>query len=174
MTDKKLILRVALKLMTLAAATVVIYVFFYGLFGSHDVKRGDLLLSVDVSEIKPGEIKYFNVLNKKLLVLHRSGDMLDQLDQSDVGLLKDTSTNDLAANMNVKYRSATASYFVAYAYDAFYGCDVKLKGMFFVPVCIDLKYDLTGRALKSSRAENNLIVPTHDIQNKNHLRIYEN
>jgi len=172
MTDKKLILRVALKLMALTAAAVVIYVFFYGMFGSNSTERGAVILHVDVSAIKPGEIKYFKVLNKKLLVLHRNKEMLELLNNSDMGLLKDASTADMADNMNAKYRSFTARYFVAWAYDAFYGCDIKLKEMFLEPVCIDLKYDLAGRVLKSGRAEANLIVPAHDMENKTHLRIY--
>ena len=161
-----------LKLMALTTVVVIVYVLFYGMLGRDDVKRGALLLRVDVSAIKPGEIKYFNVLNKKLLVLHRSDDMLEQLDRSDTGLLKDTSTDDLVNNMNATYRSFTPRYFVAYAYDAFYGCDIKFEKMLFIPLCIDLKYDLAWRVFKSRRAETNLIVPAHDMQSKTHIRIY--
>ena len=99
--------------MALTAATVVIYVFFYGMFGSKGSDRGAVVLHVDVSVIKPGELKYFNVLNKKFLVLHRNKVMLEQLGSSDTRLLKDMSTDDLADNINKKYRSFTPEYFVA-------------------------------------------------------------
>jgi len=178
MQDRKLILRVAIKLMAFVAVSLLGYVFFSAMINDQQIERETEVVHIDVSSIKPGEVKFFNVLNKKLLVLHRTPEMLNTLDGGNNELLKDVSTGDLANNLNKKYRSFSPKYFVAYAYDPFYGCEIKLSADIFVPVCIDLKYDLSGRVYKSRRAEDNLIVPRHDvghgIKNNMIINIYRN
>lgn len=174
MIDKKLILRAAIKLMSIIAISLTAYVFILSLTDNKNAQEGMPAIQIDASKIKPGEVHYFKLNNKKLMVLHRSSEMLEQLDSGDDGLLKDFSDSGLDDGLNKKYRSFSKSYFVAYAYDPFYGCDIKLSGYAFVPVCIDLKYDLSGRVFKSRRAEQNLIVPKHDIKNKTLINIQNN
>jgi hypothetical protein len=173
MKDKKLILRVAIKLMTIIAISSVLYVFFSGLMNNKS-EKGLSVVQIDVSEMKPGDVKFFNGFNKKLLVLYRSADMLAELDKTDNDLLKDISTNKLPDKLNNQYRSFSPEYFVAYAYDPFYGCEIKLSGYSFVPVCINLKYDLAGRVYKSSRAEENMIVPEHNMKSGMMINVYNN
>ena len=159
--------------MTIIAIGSIIYVFFSGLM-NNESEKGLTVVQLDVSKMKPGDIKFFNVFNKKLLVLYRSTEMLSELDNIDNGLLRDISTNDLSDKLNNKYRSFSPKYFVAYAYDPFYGCEIKLSGYSFVPLCINLKYDLAGRVYKSSRAEENMLVPEHDIKSNMMIDVYKN
>ncbi len=162
--------------MTAVAVGVIVYVLFSGLFSNQGTERE--IVHIDVSAIKPGETRLFNAFNKKLLILHRNSAMINMLDSDNSKLLKDVSTDDLADNLNKKYRSFLPKYFVAYAYDPFYGCEIKLSADVFIPVCIDLKYDLSGRVYRSSRAEENLIVPRHDVEidmeNRMIISIYNN
>lgn len=71
MRDKKLILRVITKLFAVFALLVVAYVFMLGLL-SHENIATDEPVVVDVSELKPGAVKYFDHKRRKILVLHRS------------------------------------------------------------------------------------------------------
>lgn len=170
--DKKLILRVLLKLMTAILVIAVSYVFISALSDNQGNNKTASSKRIDVSAIKPGEVKYFTAFNKKILVLYRTDVMLKQLDEADVSLLKRISADDLADNMNATYRSITPRYFVAYAYDPFYGCEIRLSDKGLSPVCIDLKYDWSGRVYKSRRAEDNLKVPRYDVESEAWIRIY--
>lgn len=172
MKDRKLMLRVAIKLMTIIAAGSVVYVLLLALIGRDDSVK-DEIVSIDVSTIKPGEVKFFNVFNRRLLVLYRTAEMLNDLDKANDTLLKHAPSKKAAKNPLIKYRSYAAKYFVAYAYDPFYGCEIKLSNNVFVPVCVDVKYDLSGRVYQSRRAEEDLIVPSHEIKSQAMITIYK-
>jgi hypothetical protein len=178
MTDKKIILRVAFKLMAATAILTLVYIFMAGLFTSPNTNRSASILRIDISAIQAGDIQYFDVGNKKLLVLHRSHAMLARIDKNSAHLFSRAAANNLADNMDERYRSLIPEYFIAYAYEPFYGCAVSLANDVFIPVCINLKYDLSGRVYKHRRAEENLIVPSYelerDVKNKIHLRLYAN
>ena len=172
MTDKKLLLRVMLKLMAISAIIVVSYVLLVSLINNREFSGDSASVRIDVSDIEPGKVKYFSVYGRRLMVLHRNEEMIKQIDTRKESLFKESSQVNLADNLNEKYRSYSAQYFVAYAYDPFYGCEVKLSGNELRPVCVKLSYDLTGRIYQSSRAETNLIVPLHNVEATGHINIY--
>ena len=95
MKDKKLFLRVMVKLMSLAALGFVFYMLFAGLFD--DGNNLDAIY-IDISEVDQDEVRYFDVSSKKILVLHRSKTMLKKISGRDEELLS-SSRDKLAENM---------------------------------------------------------------------------
>lgn len=174
MINKKLILRVGFKLMTIIAVISLGYVFFSGLSYERNTGKEVDVMRLDIANIKPGEVKYFNVGDRKLLILHRSREMLDKIEKREDRLFKESSSSNLAEGMNIRFRSMAETYLVAYAYDPFYGCEVQLSEDVFIPVCVDIKYDLTGRVYTSRRAEENLIVPNYEVQSDRYIDVYMN
>ena len=151
---------------------IMIYVLMAGLFDFDMGGQKKQVINIDLSGIQKEEIKYFSVLNKKILVLRRSQKMLEKLLGTDIGLYNIQSEMNARKWPEAAYRSTQAEYFVAYAYDPFYGCDIELRDEFLRPVCIDLRYDLAGRVYKSARAEDNLEIPDYEIKQQT-LFIYE-
>ena len=134
MKDKKLLLRVVFKLMSLAGLGFVIYILLAGFI---DNDKNESIIYIDISKINKGKVDYFDVMNKKLLVLRRTEAMLSKLPLQN------------------------KEYFIAYAYDPVFGCAVELVNDYFKSVCVDIKYDLAGRVYKNNRSARNLIVPEY-------------
>jgi len=146
MKDKKLLLRVVLKLMGLTGLGFVVYILFAG-FVSNDDKN---IVYIDISKVREGKVEYFDVLNKKILVLHRTESMLEKL----------------------AYKKS--EFFIAYAYDPIFGCAVEFFGEYFKSVCVDIKYDLAGQVYETNRSARNLIVPEHKLLESNQVMIWSN
>ncbi len=147
MKDKKLLLRVVFKLMSLAGLGFVIYILFAGFIGAD---KDESIIYIDISKISKGEVNYFEVINKKLLVLRRTEAMLNQLPHQN------------------------SEYFIAYAYDPVFGCAVEFINNYFKSVCVDIKYDLAGRVYKNSRSARNLIEPEYKFSGSGQVVILVN
>jgi len=77
MADKKLILRVLSKLFATIAVLAVAYVFMLGVLSSENNPVEVKVLWLDVSSLKPGEIKYLEHERRQILVLSQgSGNYL--------------------------------------------------------------------------------------------------
>jgi hypothetical protein len=135
MKDKRLLLRVIFKLMSFVGLGFVIYMLFSGFFDDENTS----VIYINVSKINKGEVNYFSIENKKLLVLHR------------IDALKNKNPHK------------TSEYFIAYAYDPVYGCAIEFKGEYFKSVCIDIKYDLQGRVYENTRSARDLILPKYNF-----------
>ena len=159
MKDKKLLLRVGIKLMSLVALLFLLYILFAGMAGNDDDAESVTEIHFDISGLKPGDIKYFPVDSREILVLYRTKEMIGRLLQQS------------SASPRQSLRSATPEYFVAYAYDPVYGCKIKLQQSVLKPVCIDVQYDLSGRVLKNARTDQDLLVPKYEIDDGKILRL---
>ena len=147
MNDKKQTLRVATKLMMLIMAGFLLYVFFVGLIGDADEAE---TVELDVSTIAPGNVEFFNVGKRRLLVLHRSPEQIAALVNAD----QRTSN---------AYRSVRPQYFMAWAYDPFFGCDIEYQQTSFKAVCVNNYYDLAGKILNGDVSARDLIVPDYQF-----------
>ena len=129
-------------------AGFMLYVFFVGLIGESDEVESVL---VDISGIKPGDVKLYRVGKRKLLVLHRSTEQIALL-------------NNVGRQNNVIYRSVRPQYFLAWAYDPFFGCDLEYLQNSFKAICVSNYYDLAGRLLNGDASARELIVPDYRFE----------
>lgn len=160
-----------MKLMALTGLTLFAYAFLSGLWVSEPGDEARVQVELDLSGINPGELKLFDLGRRTLLVLHRTPAMLEAIARQDVAqLLAYDSVRNQPAGMDNRYRSRQDRYFVAYAFDPFYGCGIELAGDMFKSICVDARYNLAGHAYKQSQAQANLIVPDYEIA-KHLLRI---
>ncbi|MCW9013445.1 MAG: hypothetical protein OQL06_06645 [Gammaproteobacteria bacterium] len=151
MADKKLLLRVSVKLMAWVGIAFIVYILFSGLMGNdNDASQAEILL-LDITDLKPGHIKYFPVDRRNVLVLFRTEQMIRELQGSS------------ANRADEELRSVIPEYFVAYAYDPFYGCNVEMAEGFLQSVCVDVKYDFAGKVYQSDKSAVDLIVPEYEI-----------
>ena len=160
MADKKLLLRVSVKLMAWIGIAFVIYVLFSGLLRhENDAAKPEALL-LDIRELKPGAIKYFSVDRRNVLVLYRTEEMISELKRAGKN-----KTDRI-------FRSVVPEYFVAYAYDPFYGCNLKKMEKYFQSICVDVKYDFSGKVYKSAKSDKDLIVPEYEIIAGDVIKLY--
>lgn len=152
MTDKKLLLRVSIKLMFFISFVFVTYILFSGLSTNEKEVSGAKILQLDISDLEPGDIKYFSIDSRKILVLFRTESMAQEL--------KKTMPE---REDGFVFRSMVPEYFVAFAYDPFYGCPVEMGDGFFKASCVDVKYDFSGRVYQSTQADSDLVVPNYEV-----------
>lgn len=174
MTGSKQILRVIVKLMAVMGLTVFGYAYLSGMWVNQPGVETGAPVELDVGDIKPGELKLFELGRRTLLVLHRTPAMLEVIEKQEVAqLLMHDSGRNQPAGMDRRHRSWLADYFVAYAFDPFYGCAIEFEGAMFISICVNARYDLAGRAYKQSQAQANLIVPDYEISG-HLLRVWDN
>jgi ubiquinol-cytochrome c reductase iron-sulfur subunit len=141
-------------------------------------------VEVDVSAIKPGELKTVEWRGKPVWVLHRTAEMMDALRTHD-DLLSDPSSKreqqpDYARN---DLRSIKPEFAVLVAICTHLGCIPTFKpqpgapdigatwpGGFYCP-CHGSKFDLAGRVFKNVPAPSNLEVPPHHYTTESTLLI---
>lgn len=71
MTDKKLVLRVLLKLFSMTAVLWLAYVLLVGFFGQ-EISNKTATTKISLQALKTGDVDYFEINNRKLLVLKRN------------------------------------------------------------------------------------------------------
>ncbi|MFA7096342.1 MAG: hypothetical protein WC383_07615 [Gammaproteobacteria bacterium] len=161
-------LRVPVKLMALAGLAVVGLVLLSSLFSTEAERIEPLAL--DLRSLAPGEIRFDHWNRRRVLVLHRTPDMLRTVQNGD-GLLDPESKRsrqpDAARN---PHRSLRPEYFVAIAHGTDLGCELE-----FVPQgdphggwpggfrdrCRGSRYDFAGRVYEGQEAYRNLEIPPH-------------
>ena len=169
MKDNRLILRVVMKIMALVGVGFLLYVLFSGLFVSQQPVNSVGL--IELSGIAPGSVSYYQLERRRLLVLWRDADQLNAISGHDAQLYDSGSAGNMPAGLDKTYRSYLPEYFVAYAYDPYYGCDIRFNQQVqrFQAVCANVEYDLAGRVYKGSAVQQNLIVPDYEINNQHQL-----
>jgi len=138
MTDKRLLLRVAVKIMSLIGLLFVAGIFVAGLLPEQQPVKTAV---IDVSSVEVGAVAFFKPGRRRILVVNSGGD------------------------------AGTHPYFVAYAQDTVYGCELQLDAAAAVlrATCADVEYDLQGRLLKGTRDHQNLSSPDYRWLDRNRL-----
>lgn len=167
-------LRVALKLMLLAAAGLLVYVFAASFFTSQPGEKTFRTMRLSVSNQQPGTVEWYNWNGRPVLILRRSPEQLTQLDYLD-GELQDATSRrskqpDFALNA---HRSREPEWFVAIASGTDLSCAIvwleaqaeKFRGKpwpgGFTDSCRGARYDLAGRVFTQQHAKKNLSVPEY-------------
>lgn len=144
-TDRKIFLRVVLKLMFMSSVLVVAFVLFrYSFKGS--VSEGNI--TIDLSDLVAGEHKIVRWKNRPIIVLHRTKSMLEKI------------TADPQDN----------PFLVVYAQSPDYSCPIVIvqpgttEQGGFKSECSGTLYDFAGRLLPNQNARFNLEQPDYSIK----------
>lgn len=133
-------------------------------------------VEVDISDLKPGELRIVQWQGKPVWILRRNEEELASIEQMD-GEVRDPDSEkeqqpDYARN---EYRSVKPEYLIVIGLCTHLGCSPKYvtkeegegfnlgsdwKGGFFCP-CHGSRFDLAGRVLKGVPAPTNLVVPPY-------------
>ena len=154
MNSQKQLLRVLLKLMSFVAVSCFLYVFISGLLSNGDsvlVKE----LVFDLPQIPEGGFTTLSVNNRKLLLLHLSDAMRQNLKRPDAALYRRDS-----------YRNEELQEWLAvYAIDPLFGCEIELSQdkRIFQAVCSPQKYNLAGRPYSHQQSQLDLLRPEYKI-----------
>ena len=141
--DRKLLLRVAVKMMTLLTVLFLAYILLAGLLNTQDHKPE--YLSVSVVDLAPGEARRVQNGNRWFMVIHLQAGADPQ--QAFVVL----RAQDPVFGCQLEAQLDAA----------------ELKS-----VCAEARWDLRGRLLEGSRDQEDLAVPAHDWVNPQLLRIH--
>ncbi len=173
-----------------AVGTVAVAVPFVStLAPSERAKAAGAPVEVDITEMKPGELKRVEWRGKPVWVLRRTSEMLETLKKTDDKVADPESlrtaypTPDYAKN---EYRSIKPEYLVVVGICSHLGCspidkfegggDPSLPadwlGGFLCP-CHGSTFDLAGRVFKNKPAPDNLEVPPHVYLSDTRLLIGE-
>lgn len=144
-TDRKLKLRVAMKLMVIVAVFFISYVFIQYSFKDNDSAQS---IRVDLSDLPPGEYKIVRRQGRSIVVLHRTQAMLAALEAeatSDPYLVVYQQSPDFSCPLDVILPDATE------------------QGGF-KAVCSGTLYDLSGKLLPDQNARFDLEEVDHSIE----------
>lgn len=168
----RLRLRVALKLMGLAALLIFLFVMLRALFSppGGDVR---LPLEIDLLGIEPGQHERVNWNGRRVLILHRDATMLDALPE-DAALYDPTSRFDRRPRgMTAPHRGWAPNWLVVYAESTDLGCDLEIVTPRAAEEgwagglrdrCRGGRYDFAGRVYRNQPAMRNLEIPPHRLE----------
>ena len=130
-------------------------------------------IEIDISELKPGELKIEKWQGKPIWILRRTKQELDDLPSLDSSLRDpDSSVDQQPPYAKNEYRSIKPEYLVLSGLCTHLGCSPKYlpdgqealgpewKGGFFCP-CHGSRFDLAGRVFQGVPAPTNLVVPPY-------------
>ncbi len=149
---------------------------------SEKAKAGGAPVEVDISDLKPGEMKTVSWRGKPVWIINRTDDMLADVKKADPELADPLSKNPFSMPLpeycNNEYRSRAdhKNIFVAVAVCTHLGCTPTQRftpgpqpnlpndwpGGFLCP-CHGSTYDLAGRVFKNKPAPQNLDVPPYQF-----------
>ncbi|MGO4173688.1 ubiquinol-cytochrome c reductase iron-sulfur subunit [Bosea sp. TAF32] len=156
---------------------------------SADVEAAGVPVSIDLSQIQPGQQISFFWQGKPIVVLHRTAQALAELKNS--SLIARLSDPDSSVYQQPDYarnwcRSSKPEFMVLIAICTHLGCipivrpdlgdpsiDASWPGGYFCP-CHGSKYDLAGRVFRGVPAPYNLPVPPHHYTSDTTLVVGEN
>lgn len=157
--------------MGLAGLLFIGYVFIASLFGGGPAGL-DTIRTVKLQGLPPGEVLWVEWGGRKVVVLHRTPEMLAEIARLDAELKSpDSLWNNQPGTADPVNRAVKREYFVALAYGTELGCELE-----FVPYqkeatdgwrggfrdrCRGSRYDFAGRAFKADSAPRNLDVPDY-------------
>ena len=144
---------------------------------SERAKAAGAAVEVDVSSLKPGEIKTVEWRGKPVWILRRTPEMLESLKKDEADLADPASARTalpIPAYAKNQWRSIKPEYLVLIGICTHLGCSPVEKfktgpqpslpdnwqGGFFCP-CHGSTFDLAGRVFKNKPAPDNLEVPKH-------------
>ena len=168
---RRVVLRSVLKLMGFVAFLFVAYVGFVSLF-SPGSARLDTVRTVKLQDLSPGEVLWLEWGGRRVVVLHRTPEMLGEIRRLDAELKSpDRLWSNQPGTADPVTRSVKPEYFVALAYGTELGCELDFvpyraeepgdwRGGF-VDRCRGSRYDFAGRVFKSDSAPRNLDVPDY-------------
>lgn len=130
-------------------------------------------IEVDISDLKPGELKIEKWQGKPIWILRRTKQELDELPSLD-SMLRDPNSlvDQQPPYAKNEYRSRKPEYLVLIGLCTHLGCSPKYlpdgqealgpewKGGFFCP-CHGSRFDLAGRVFQGVPAPTNLVVPPY-------------
>lgn len=143
-TDRKLLLRVTLKLMSILAIVSIVYIFMQYSF-KHKSKAQSI--QIDLSDLPPGESKIVRLDGRPILILHRTEAMLAALDA----------------------KQRANPYLVIYQQSPDYSCPVEIVAPDesgqggFRAVCSGTRYDFAGQLLPGQDARFDLRQPGYAL-----------
>jgi len=168
--QKRLRLRVAIKLMLAFAALMIVYVFGAAFFTPDKREPNPDAMSVGVSQLRPGDTLKVNWEGRPILIHRRSAAGIAWLSQAQAGLSDAASQHSQQPGWaRNAHRSRTPEWFVALAVREDAPCvlvdDRENPHGGYVSECDALRFDAAGRVFagQTDAAVRNLRVPVYDI-----------
>jgi ubiquinol-cytochrome c reductase iron-sulfur subunit len=174
--QRRLKLRVAIKVMVYFGVLSILYVLFSSFRNSSQDMPAIPSLKVDVSQMQVGEAMFLNWEGRPVLIYRRQNSEFSTLRIRDERLLDPSSEHsDQPPDALNAYRSVQPDWFVAIALGTDQGCSLthltandsqfqkqSWRGGF-IDSCRKSRYDLSGRVYESQYATRNLVVPPYRI-----------
>ena len=174
--QRRLKLRVAIKLMLYLGFAGIAYVFLSAFMSGDGEVQNVPSMRVDIADIEPGQANFLTWEGRPVLVYRRTDEDIVKLRTAD-SRIRDPDSDaseqpDFAQNA---MRSQSADYFVAIAIGTGQGCTVELIpastepfqgqpwGGGFLDSCGQDRYDLAGRVYSDQYAGKNLRVPQYTV-----------
>jgi ubiquinol-cytochrome c reductase iron-sulfur subunit len=119
-----------------------------------------------LAELAPNEVTILRQDNLAILVVHRSVQTIERLQQASL-LLQDPDSRDSRQPVYAlnDLRSRDPQYFVSYAIGTDFGCPLEVLEDGLRESCGSARYDLAGRALKGVKSFSNLAIPDYNFTN---------
>lgn len=155
------------KLILLIGLPVLVYLlFFYSPSPVDDQEREAIRISI--ADLGEGEHKLVPWKGRRLLVLHRSSSMIQQLEEQNYSLYDENSRMSFQPEyVENRWRSIDPVWWVGLTQSPDTGCEVVLTDSGFEDPCRGSKYDWSGRVLKDQLSKRNLEVPGQRIEGEN-------
>jgi len=164
MPNRRLLFTAIIKLLILLGLLVMIWVFINSLFSKDErisvtVSKDVPILTLDLSEMKKGQIKKVRWDNKEVAILSRQNlSILKTIENSEF-------KEKLHPSINVQTRSIRPEYFVYFNAGDSSNCPLFYAAGELKDVCTSNKFDETGRGLKLSLNDFVLKIPPHYFEN---------
>jgi ubiquinol-cytochrome c reductase iron-sulfur subunit len=119
-----------------------------------------------LAELAPGEVTILRQDNLAILVVHRSAQTIERLQQAS-SQLQDPGSEDSRQPVYAHndLRSRDPQYFVSYAIGTDFGCPLEVVEDGLRETCGSARYDLAGRALRGVKSFTNLSIPDYNFTN---------
>ncbi len=175
--ERRLKLRVAIKVLMYVAVAAVLYVFFAAIrTGSGKVPEVPSK-KVDVGDMEPGQTRFLTWEGRPVVIYRRQSADFAQLRTPDDRLEDENSSSSTQpTTAENAYRSVEPDWFVAIALGTDLGCSLEFLPPTtepfqqrpwvggFVDTCRKSRYDLAGRVYESQYATKNLVVPSYAVK----------
>ena len=174
--QKRLKLRVAIKVMVYVGVLAILYVFFSSFRNSAQDRPSIPSKIIDVSQMQAGEALFLSWEGRPVVIYRRQDSEFSALRGTDERLLDAQSQrSDQPDDALNAYRSVKPDWFVAIALGTDQGCSITHEpadtSIFqqqpwqggFIDACRKSRYDLAGRVYESQYATRNLVVPPYRV-----------
>ena len=174
--DRRLLLRVMVKVMLWTSVAIGAWVIFSPLFKNKTPVNAKVVeTSFDVTEMQSGEVELLEWFNKPLIIARRTQLQERSLETAEPATLSDPASIKSSQPGFEKntLRSSTPGWFVTLGLGAGTGCAVEIidegatgnRG--FLDPCDGSRYDLAGRVLAGQATKKNTTIPVWRYDNGN-------